>query len=217
MLLLINNNTYSDQLTMWTLDSGTSVNITDIPELLMNKKKHEETIYFANGKHVTSTYIGDVKRFVNNNKITLYNKVIISRTVNIFEHLPANFYFNNTIPNIPYDQIIIINDTQYNNTNINNNHNLTTMNSDINKFDNLINNNSISNYQFQNTPQNDNSKNIPNTTIFNSIINTYTDINNNNNNTSNFNNNNENNIYSFYNFIDNNYILNNPKRKKIKK
>jgi len=141
------------------------------------------------------------------------NKVIISRTVNFFEHLPANFYFNNTISNIPDDQNIIINDTQYNNTNINNNHNLTTMNSNTNTFDNSI-NNSISNYQFQNTPHSDNSNNIPNTTIPNSITNTYTDINNNNNNTSNFNHNNGNNSYSFYNsFIDNNYILNNSKRK----
>jgi len=58
---------------MWILDSGVSVHITHIPELLMNKKKYEETIYIANGKHVISTYIGDIKRFVNSNKIILRN------------------------------------------------------------------------------------------------------------------------------------------------
>jgi len=45
--------------------------------LIEKKKKHEETIYFANGKHLSSTYIGDIKGFVNNNKITLHNVLLI--------------------------------------------------------------------------------------------------------------------------------------------
>ncbi|OUM61907.1 hypothetical protein PIROE2DRAFT_11975 [Piromyces sp. E2] len=56
--------------------SGASVHITYISELLTNKRKHKKN-YFVNGECATSTHIGDIYGYLNNNELILYNVLLI--------------------------------------------------------------------------------------------------------------------------------------------
>ena len=67
----------SNDLSLWTLDSGASVHITYHPNILNNLKPHKETIYFADGEKVTSTHSGDVIGYINNNEIKLFNVLLV--------------------------------------------------------------------------------------------------------------------------------------------
>jgi len=46
-------------------------------DCLSNKRKHYKKIYFANGEHVISKYIGIYYGYINDNKITLKNVLYV--------------------------------------------------------------------------------------------------------------------------------------------
>ena len=66
-----------DDISVWIIDSGASTHITNHANSLINKKHHEETIMFANGKKIKSTCIGDFVGYINDHKIILKNVLLV--------------------------------------------------------------------------------------------------------------------------------------------
>ena len=101
-----NPNKISNNLSLWTLDSGASTHMTYISSILINKRPHKEKIRFANGEEVTSTHIGDFIGYINNNEIKLLNvllipgfkKNLISISQLIEQRYKIIFNSNNKIP-----------------------------------------------------------------------------------------------------------------------
>jgi len=61
----------------WTLDSGTTYHMTGDLNCLLDKKKYNKKIFFANGDFVKSKFISTYKGYVNDNKITLKNVLYV--------------------------------------------------------------------------------------------------------------------------------------------
>jgi len=61
----------------WTLDSGTTYHMTGDLNCLLDKKKYNKKIFFANGDFVKSKFIGTYKGYVNDNKIKLKNVLYV--------------------------------------------------------------------------------------------------------------------------------------------
>jgi len=64
-------NKINNDITKWTLDSGTSYHITGNVNNLVDSQKHEVSIHFANNHIIKSKIIGKFVGYINGNKITL--------------------------------------------------------------------------------------------------------------------------------------------------
>ena len=101
------DNKVDNNITVWVLDSGASISITNSILSLINIRKCEISISLANGKEIISNYIGDFVGFVNNDKFILknvyYSKLIKRNLISINQLISQNYkiVFNN-YKNKPY-------------------------------------------------------------------------------------------------------------------
>eukprot|EP00833_Pecoramyces_ruminatium_P007745 jgi/Orpsp1_1/1181777/evm.model.c7180000078571.1 len=106
-----NFNNKLNEITLWTLDSGASVHITNQLNILTNTKCHVENVIFANGDAIQSKFIGNYEGYINNNKITLSNvlyvpeftKNLISISKLTKQNFKIIFHFQNSPYVILYD------------------------------------------------------------------------------------------------------------------